>query len=224
MSRFKFLALFLFTLSTLAVMVTPAYSTTITSYTDSATWVAATTGVTTDNFSGLAPAGTFTTTGAIFQNGVEFLGLAGATGIADTSIFSWDNFGTGFAGFVTNSQNAIGVTITLPTPVTAFSLNLFTNPSAATFTVTTLSTPFTVPTFAVPTPAFFGVTSDTPFSTVSLSVPAGSTYAFFDNFAFGTAQAGQQTGQVPEAGTFFLIGTGLIGFAAFRAKTRQPHR
>jgi len=220
MSRLKFQALFLFTVFTLAVMVTPAYSTTITSYSSSATWLAATTGVvTTDTFDGLAPSGTFTTTGTITQNGVQFIGLAGSTGIADTSIFPWDNFLTGFAGFVTNSQNAISVTITLPTPVTAFGLNLFTNPSAATYTVTTLSTPFTVPTFAIPTPAFFGVTSDTPISTINLSVPAGSTYAFFDNFSFGTAQT-----QVPEAGTFLLIGTGLIGFAVFRNKARQPQR
>ncbi len=162
MSQSKVRALFLFSLFTLAVMVTPAYSITITTYSDLAGWTAATTGITTDNFEGLAPTGTFTTTGAIFQNGVQFVGLAGSTGIADTTIFPWDNFNTGLAGFVTNSQNPINITITLPTPVTAFSLNLFTNPAAATYTVTTLSTPFTVPTFAVPTTAFFGATSDTP--------------------------------------------------------------
>jgi hypothetical protein len=222
MTRFKFRALFLFTLFTLAVMVTPAYSTTITSYSSSATWVAATTGVvTTDDFTGYGTPGAFAVTGAIFQNGVEFVGLTGSTGIADTTMASYYNFGTGAAGFVSNSQNPITVTISLPTPVTAFSLNLFTNPTAVTYTVTTLSTPFTVPTFVVPTPAFFGVTSDTAFSTVTLSAPAGLNYAFFDNFSFGTAQT-QDSGQVPEAGTFFLIGTGLIGFAVFRTKARQP--
>ncbi len=219
MSRFKFQALFLFTLSTLAVMVTPAYSTTITTYSDSASWTAATTGVTTDNFNGLAPAGSYTMyNSGIFQNGVEFIGISGQTGVMDTSAFSFYNFGTGDAGFVSGTT---GVTITLPTAVTAFGINLFTNPTAATYTVTTLSTPSTVPTSATAPPTFFGVTSDTPFSTVSLQVPAGLSYAFFDNFSFGTAQA-QETGQVPEAGTFFLIGTGLIGFAAFRAKARQP--
>jgi len=217
MSRSKFRAIFLLTLLTLAVMVTPAYSTTITTYSSSATWLAATTGVTTDNFTGVGgTSGVFTTTGAITQNGVVFVGLTGSTtGIADTSAFSWANFGTSFAGFVANPGT---ITITLPTPVTAFSINLFTNPTAVTYTVSTLSTPFTVPTFAVPTPAFFGETSDTPFSTVTLSVPAGTTYAFFDNFAFGAAD----TSQVPEAGTFLLIGTGLLGFAAIRYKARQP--
>ena len=219
MYRSKSRAIFLFTLFTLAVMITPAYSTTITTYSDSPTWLAATTGVTTDNFSGLAPAGSYTTyPSGIFQNGVEFIGISGTTGVGDTSsgVFSsFANFGTGDAGWVSGTT---GVTITLPTPVTAFGINLFTNPAATTYTVSTLSTPFTVPTFAVPTPAFFGVTSDTAFSTVSLQVPSGTTYAFFDNFQFGTAEVGNP---VPEAGTFLLIGTGLIGFAVFRRR-RQP--
>lgn len=216
MYRSKSRAIFLFTLFTLAVIITPAYSTTITTYSDSPTWLAATTGVTSDNFNGYAPAGSYTTyPGGISQNGVEFIGISGQTGVMDTSAFTFYNFGTGDAGFVTGTT---GVTITLPTPVTAFSINLFTNPAATTYTVSTLSTPFTVPTFATPTPAFFGVTSDTAFSTVSLQVPSGTTYAFFDNFQFGTAEVGNP---VPEAGTFLLIGTGLIGFAVFRRR-RQP--
>jgi hypothetical protein len=199
-------------------MITPAYSTTITTYSDSASWLAATTGDQLDNFEGMGSPGAFTVTGAILQNGVEFLGLSGQTGIADTTIASYYNFGTGFAGFVTNLQNPINIQITIPTPVTAFSINLFTNPAAATYTVTTLSTPFTVPTFAAPTPAFFGVTSDTAFSSVDLQVPSGTTYAFFDNFQFGTAQV---QSPVPEAGTFLMIGTGLMGLAIFR---RKAHR
>jgi hypothetical protein len=217
MYRSKSGAIFVFTLFTLAVMITPAYSTTITTYSSSPTWLAATTGVTTDNFNGYAPAGSYTlyNTG-IFQNGVEFIGISGQTGVMDTSAFTFYNFGTGDAGFVTGTT---AVTITLPAPVTAFSINLFTNPAATTYTVSTLSTPFSVPTFALPTPTFFGVTSDTAFSTVSLQVPSGTTYAFFDNFQFGAADVGSP---VPEAGTFLLIGTGLIGFAIFRRR-RQPH-
>ncbi|HLK22731.1 MAG TPA: PEP-CTERM sorting domain-containing protein [Bryobacteraceae bacterium] len=222
MTRFEFGALFLSAISTLAVMATPAYCTTITSYSDSATWIAATTGVTTDNFNGLAPSGSYTIyNSGIFQNGVEFIGLSGTTGVMDTSAFSYYNFGTGDAGFVSGST---GVTITLPTPVTAFGINLFTNPTGSTYTVSTLSTPFSVPTSASPPPTFFGVTSDTPFSSVSLTVPSGLNYAFFDNFSFGTAQVqggGGGGDTVPEAGTFFMIGAGLVGFAAFRVKAKQ---
>jgi hypothetical protein len=91
------------------------------------------------------------------------------------------------------------------------------NLSGLTYTVSTLSTPFTVPVASSMPPTFFGVTSDTPFTTVDLQVPAGTGYAVFDNFQWGTAEV-----QTPEAGTFLLIGTGLMGFAVFRRKTRQP--
>ncbi len=221
MYRSKSCALFLLTLFTLAVMITPAYSATITTYSDSASWLAATTGDQLDDFEGYAPSGNYTTyPGGIFQNGVEFIGLSGTTGVMDTTMAPYHNFGTGDAGFVTGGTD---VRITLSSPVTAFAINLFTNPPNLTYTVTTLSTPFSVPTFAAPTPAFFGITSDTAFSTIDLGVPTGSTYAFFDNFQWGTAQAGQQgQGQVPEAGTFLMIGTGLMGFAVFRRKVRQP--
>ena len=63
-------------------MATPAYSATITTYSDSPTWLAATTGVTTDTFTGLAPANSYTMyPGGIFENGVEFIGLSGSTGV-----------------------------------------------------------------------------------------------------------------------------------------------
>jgi PEP-CTERM motif-containing protein len=220
MNRSKSRAIFLLTLFTLAVMATPAYSATITTYSDSPTWLAATTGViTTDTFTGLAPTNSYTMyPSGILENGVEFIGLSGSTGVMDTTLASYYNFGTGDAGFV--SAGGTSVQITLPSPVTAFSIDLFTNPAQVTYTVTTLSTPFTVPTFTTSVgPAFFGVTSDTAFSSVNLQVPAGTTYAFFDNFQFGTAQV---ESPVPEAGTFLLIGTGLLGFAVFRRKARQP--
>ena len=214
MFRCKTRAIFLLSLFTLAVMLTPAYSTTITTYSSQATWLAATTGVQTDNFEGLAPAGSFTMyPGGIFQNGVQFIGLAGQTGVMDTAMLSFYNFGTGEAGFVSNGGQPIDVHITLPNPVTAFGINLFTNPSAVAYTVTTLSTPSTVPTFTTPTPAFFGLTADSTFTTVDLHLGSGNNYAFFDNFQFGTAQAAGDPGQVPEPGTCLLIGTGLLGLA-----------
>lgn len=218
MYRFRSTAISLLTIFALAVMATPACPTTITTYSSSASWLAATTGVQTDDFEGLAPAGSYTT-GAFSENQVQFIGLSGATiGVADTSSgsFSFANFGTGDAAFVFSTSTA---QITVPTPVTAFGINLFTSPNAQNYTVTTLSTPFTVPTFTQPTVAFFGVTSDTPFTTIDLQVPSGGTYSFFDNFQWGTAEVGSP---VPEAGTFLLIGTGLMGFAVFRRRVREP--
>jgi hypothetical protein len=217
MSRSKSCALFLFTLFAFAVMITPAYSTTITTYSDSASWLAATTGDQLDNFEGLTPSSSHQFYNAwIFQNDVEFIGISDSTGLMDTSGFSWANFGTGDAGFV---MGATDVSIPLSDPVTAFGINLFTDQPNLTYTVTTLSSPFLVPTFAAPPPAFYGITSDSAFSTVDLGVPSGSAYALFDNFQWGTAQARQRDeGQVPEAGTFLMIGTGLMGFAVIRRR------
>lgn len=208
-------ALLLVILLTSAVMITPAYCVTITTYSSSASWLAATTGDQEDSFSG-APSGSYTT-GAIFMNGVEFIGITGTTLLADTTSgpFLWANFGTGDAGLV---MGAGGVAITISTPVTAFGINLWSSPYGQTYTVSTLSTPFTVPTSSSAPPTFFGITSDTAFTTVDLAVPAGTTYAIFDNFQWGTAQVDS----VPETGTFLLIGTGLLGFAMFRRKMRQP--
>src|SRR5271169_4609482 len=92
MSRSKTCAIFLLTLFTLGVKVTPACSTTITTYSSLASWQAATTGDLTDDFGGLAPSGSYTPyPGGISQNGVEFLGISGTTAVADTSsgAFAW---------------------------------------------------------------------------------------------------------------------------------------
>jgi PEP-CTERM motif len=223
MFRDRSCAIFLLSVFTLAVMATPGYSTAITTYSSQATWLAATTGLLTDDFEGLAPAnGTTSYPSGILQNGVRFIGLSGTTGVMDTAMLSFYNFGTGDAGFVSNGGQPIDVHITLPNPVTAFGINLFTNPSAVAYTVTALSSPFTVPTFTTPTPAFFGLTADSTFSTVDLHLGSGNNYAFFDNFQFGTAQDAGDPGQVPEPGTCLLIGTGLLGLAVVRRRSRRP--
>jgi PEP-CTERM motif len=221
-------AILLFVLLMSAVMITPAYCVTITTYSSSASWLAATTGDQEDSLTSVVPTGGYEyfNSGYSFTNGVEFIGLSGSTLVADTTSvsFSWANFGTGEAGFVSGSSSATTtIAVTIPTPVTAFGINLWGsymgNLSGLTYTVSTLSTPSTVPVASTAPPTFFGVTSDTPFTTVDLQVPAGTGYAVFDNFQWGTADV---ESPVPEAGTFLLIGTGLLGLAAFRRKTRQP--
>lgn len=44
--------------------------------------------------------------------------------------------------------------------------------------------------------------------------------ALLDNFSFGTA-GGQQVETAPEAGTYLLIGSGLIGLVALRKRLAQ---
>jgi hypothetical protein len=201
----------------LALTLTPAYSATITTYSDSATWQAAVTGVQLINFEGLAPANSYATYPGGIPTGtsVQFTGVSGTTiGVMDTHGFSWADFNSNDAGFATGGTQS--VQITLPAGVTAFGIDLFTSPPSVVYTATVLSTPFVVPTFSQPTRAFFGVTSDTPIGTVTLTPQSGASYAFFDNFKWGTAQI--SGGQVPEAGTSLLIGTGLLGFAIIRIR------
>ena len=115
------------------------------------------------------------------------------------------------------------IQIVLPAGVTAFGLDLFTvSPNSESFQITVAGTNYTVPTDARPTEQFWGVTSDTAISTINLTLLGtaynGSTYALLDNFSFGTADLSQ----APEAGTFLLIGSGLIGIAGLRKLLRRP--
>jgi hypothetical protein len=76
-----------------------------------------------------------------------------------------------------------------------------------------------VPTAARPTEAFWGVTSDSAISSLDLTLQGtaydGSTSALLDNFRYGTSAA-QGMSEAPEAGTFLLIGSGLIAIAALK--------
>jgi len=195
----------------LALTVAPACATTITTYTSLASWQAAASVVTLIDFENGCQTNCF---------GAVFTGMLGTFGVQDTSTTSWMNFGTINALYINkNSASIPTIRIVLPTPVTAFSLNGFTaNPNALNLTITILSTPFTIATNPLSTPAFFGVTSDTAFTTIDISLPGGSvgTYEFIDNVRFGTAQL--PTDPVPEAATFLLIGSGLIGIMALRKR------
>ena len=217
----------------LALLVTPAYSATITIYNTSNSWQAALSSFQTIDFGGLAPAGGATTYSSGFtDNGVVFRGLSGDTnsfGVLDTASSSWFNFGTGFAAFIQTNRATTPtpvpyIHIVLPAPVTAVGFNIFSaSPNALSFTVSVPAGQYTVATNATPTPAFWGITSDTAFSTVDLTlqgtVATGGSKGFVDNFAFGAAIA-----DVPESSTSFLIGGGLAGIGLLRRRTGRRVR
>ena len=197
----------------LALTVAPACATTITTYNNLASWQAATSPLLLMDFEN----------GSLGNASVQFSGLGGGSlFVQDTTAASWMNFGTGKAATViVQSLTPIPyIHIVLNTPVTAFALNAFTaNPNALSFTVTyngTLS--YTVPTPASGTPAFFGLTSNTLITSIDLTLqgPSVGAYEFVDNFRTGTASA--QDAQAPEAATFLLIGSGLIGLMALRKR------
>ena len=213
----------------------PARSATITTYTNLASWLAASTVQQDITFEGLAPAdGSTTYQGAtgVTSGGVEFIGYT-STGaswiqVIDTNFSSWYNFGSNDAlGQDLDRPNSgsplPSIQIVLPANVTAFGLDLFTvSPSALSYAITVAGTQFIVPTDALPTEAFWGVTSTTPIASISLTLQGtvynGSTTALLDNFQFGTSDLSQ----APEAATFVLIGSGLIGIAILKRRIVRP--
>ena len=245
----KFRVLILPALAALAWNITPAYSTTLTTYTSLASWQAATSGGTTDTFEGLTPSlGSTPCTGPnglTYDPNVDFLGYSSSASsdiqVVDTAASAWYNFGTGDALLQSMDRPNSGsplpyIHVVFLAPVTAFAADLFTSsPSGLSYAVTVygasntqLATPYTAATNALPNTAFWGVTSDTPIWSVDLTLQGtafnGGSLAFLDNFRYGTAQAQGPPPDVPEAATLVMIGSGLIGLAYMRKRIKptQP--
>ena len=241
----NFRVLILLALAALTWNITPAYSTTLTTYTSSASWQGATSGVQMDNFEGLAPAGGSTLftgpNGVSSDPNVDFTGYSWSGSpyiqVIDTTASTWYNFGTGDALLEPmdrpNGSPLPYIHVVFLAPVTAFGADLFTSsPSGLSYAVTVygasntqLATPYTATTNALPNTAFWGVTSDTPIWSVDFTVQGttfnGGSYAFLDNFRYGAAQTqGPPPGDTPEAATMLLIGSGLIGLAYLRKRTK----
>ncbi len=215
-----------------ALALVPAYATTITTYGDPSSWANATTpGDQTVTFEGLTAPGTVTNyfgaTG-VTSDGVEFIGYtyAGVSDIQviDTSISPWYDDGTSDALIQSmdrpNSSSPLPyINIVLPANVTALGMDLWTaSPAALSYTITVAGNQYTVPTVSQNTETFWGITSDTPISSLQLTL-AGSAYnggsdAFVDNFSFGASDLTA----APEAGTYLLIGSGLIGLVILRKR------
>ena len=111
------------------------------------------------------------------------------------------------------------INILLPANITSLGLDLFTtSPQALSYTITVAGNQYTVPTFTQPTLAFWGITSDTAITSVQLTLAGttfnGSSNALLDNFSFGASDLTA----APEAGTYLLIGSGLIGFVLLRKR------
>ena len=233
MSQSNFQARILLVLVALALAVTPAYSTAITTYSSLSSWQAVAGGVQTADFEG-TPAGT--TNGVLTVNGIQFIGYTSYSYpgsselVKNTTGTPYQDFGTGNALYIVTQGTTFGTPlagpylhIVLPSAVTAAAMNLFTYASAGqSLTITLAGTSFTVPTNAGVSsgqgvPTFFGVTSDTAFQTIDISIvnsvnnPNAGTYVFVDNVGFGSTNT-------PEAATCLLIGSGLIGLVALRRR------
>lgn len=215
----------------------PAYATTITTYSTLASWQAATeAGYQTATFAGLAPSNgdtLYNTASGVTVDGVQFVGY-NSSGTSDLEVidtsgsnYTWYDWGTGDSIIQNldrpNSSSPLPyIDIILPANITAFGIDLWTtSPQALNYTITVNGNQYTAPTFSQPTLAFWGITSDTPISSLQLTLQGttynGSSNELMDDFVFGTAGADDlQT--APEAGTYLLIGTGLIGLVALRKR------
>ena len=80
----KFGLLAVLSIAALTLTVAPVSATSITTYTDLATWTAASSGTQLIDFEN----------GALGANGVSFTGLSGSLGVFDTSLYTWMNYGT----------------------------------------------------------------------------------------------------------------------------------
>jgi hypothetical protein len=215
------------------LMLAPGYSTTLTTYSSLTNWQTATAaGYQTLTFAGYTQPNTATdywSPTGVTDSGVEFIGYnsPGASDIQviDTSgEFTWYNWGTGQALIQPlnrpNSSSPLPyINIVLPANVSALGMYLYSaNNQAMSYTITVAGNQYTVPTYTQPTLAFWGVTSATPISSVQLTL-AGTTYnqsaeALVADFVFGDSDMSA----APEAGTYLLIGSGLIGFVALRKR------
>jgi hypothetical protein len=215
-----------------AMLALPAYSSTITTYTTASSWQIALSNFQTIDFGGLAPANSFTNyIGGFTVNGVQFLGINGPQLVVlDTAFQSWYDFGTGDAAAIqttrANSSAPVPyIHVILPAPVTAVGFNIFSvGPTALPYNVSLPIGQYIASTSPRPSPAFWGITSDVPFSTLDLTLQGSiyndGTYAFVDNFSFGTAQPLGQAGEVPESSTSLLFGAGLTALGLLRRRNK----
>ena len=181
----------------------------VTIYTSRSAWTAATSGVTTADFNGIASVGSFVGYGS----GPAV--IDGLTFTSNDSMFVIDPAYYGFPypdGFFNADYTVPNVvTIALPGSYTAVGFDfgsLFSGGASFDVTLGGLG-PFTVSSTGSTADGvldFAGFISTTSFNTVTLSMPDAPNYNAVDNFSYGGAA-------IPEPASIALLGSGLLGIA-----------
>lgn len=200
----------------------------VVTFSDRSTWLAASTGVTTIAFEGLAAPGTFVeypTPPGLTLDGVTFdTDPATLLYVVDPAYFPNYSRGSG-----ANLDWQIGTTFpttlatTLPPGTSAFGADFFSlvNSSSLLLTLSTGES------FLIPAPgngdgmSFFGVTSSSSVSWMTVTQAPGELEPYYglDNFSFGVAG---EPGAVPEPSAVVLLGAGLLAVVA-RRRSSAPH-
>ena len=222
----------------LAAAATPLFATTV-EYSSRSSWLAAVSGVTTTTFdtavAGYTPPGpdgnlNLNAGTGITLDGVTFTGYDNTSALYGLTVSTFGpgspyyNWGTGGAilrGEV--YQGALAhLHMSFATAVTAWGSDLMLgNGITGNYSIKinggACSTACLAPTFAFPTAAFFGMTSDTPINFIDVYVPINGRPEL-DNFSTATASGGGGGGggATPEVGTILLCATGLISLAKFK--------
>jgi hypothetical protein len=153
--------------------------------------------------------------------GVQFAGMNPASYVLSlvnsNASLTWYDWGSGglLRDDLYNAGAATSIRATLPgAGFTAVGFDLMTgNNNGANVTIRVNgTTDYLVPTFARPTRAFFGITSDALITSVELRNPV-DTFAMVDNFTFGTwapAAPPPAAADTPEGATMLLCASGLV--------------
>lgn len=126
-----------------------------------------------------------------------------------------------------NTDPARKLSVILPLPATAFALNLMTSTPRGGGMAVSLSNGWTsgaIPTPSAGAPLWFGLTSDTPFTTVEIRSSSGM--PVIDNASYGSVLALDDPGadppaQAAEATTMLLIGSALGALSVGRRFLRK---
>jgi len=187
----------------------------VVTYTDRATWTAATLGVSNIDFEGVAPAGGSSYyAGAYSTAGVSFSDSRSYLFVVDPAYFpQYYDWGSG-AVMLGSAFGKITVTLTGANALGMDLMSIVGFGATMTLGLSSGET-LSVPTANYPNRTFFGLTSDSDITSITIS--AGSAYPELDNFSFGRAAV---VATVPEPGSVLLAGLAIAALGL--ASRRRP--
>jgi hypothetical protein len=187
-------------------------------FTNAGAFAAATTGLTTGDFVGIAPPNGFVSAASYTVAGVTF-DSSGTDFVIDPGLFG----GTFYPGIPFYSGQFNPVTTISFAGTTAFGMTYGSYNAAGSSVSFTLSDGSVFATSlpgALGTPAFFGFTSAVPITSLVVNNPGSGATPVFDvlSFATGTAGAGAVVPE-PQTWALLIVGFGFAGTALRRRRT-----